>query len=109
LGREGGISSIFSLGRGDRRLFATSMCRFPVKLSFSFPPIPAKSISDVLMNRQSDPSIRFAYSRCEHLKESSNGGNWRGCIYILNRQGGSNLQDEYSNIWGLHGIAYSQS
>jgi hypothetical protein len=30
-------------------------------------------------------------------------------LYILNRQGGSNLQDNYSNIGGLHGIAYLKS
>jgi hypothetical protein len=49
-------------------------CRFAVKLSFPFPPIPSKLIDDVLTNRQSaTPSIRFAYSRCEHLKENSTG------------------------------------
>jgi hypothetical protein len=31
------------------------------------------------------------------------------CLYILNRQGGPNLQDIYSNIGGLHGIAYLKS
>ncbi len=25
--------------------------------------------------------------------------NWHGRIYILNRHGGTNLQDEYFNIW----------
>jgi hypothetical protein len=30
---------------------------------------------------------------------------WRRRIHILNRRGVSNLQDEYSNIGGLHGIA----
>ncbi len=34
---------------------------------------------------------------------------WRGRVYILNRQGGSNLQDEYSNIGGLHDITYLKS
>ena len=34
---------------------------------------------------------------------------WRGHVYILNRQGGSNLQEKYSNIGGLHGIAYLKS
>ncbi len=35
--------------------------------------------------------------------------NWHGRVYILNRQGGSNLQDEYSNIGGSHGITYLKS
>jgi hypothetical protein len=30
-------------------------------------------------------------------------------VYILNRRGGSNLQDEYSTIGGLHGNAYVKS
>jgi hypothetical protein len=34
---------------------------------------------------------------------------WRRSTHILDRHGGSNLQDEYSNIGGLHGIAYLKS
>ncbi len=30
-------------------------------------------------------------------------------VYILNRRGGSNLQDEYSIIGSLYGIAYLKS
>ncbi len=67
---------------------------------FLFPVAPALWIGIVSMNRrnaanlgQQDetvfPSIRFAYLRYEHSQRQQY---WRGHVYILNRQGGTNLQ-----------------
>jgi hypothetical protein len=50
------------------------------------------------------PSIRFAYSRCKkftkkiRLNSIGIGGT---TVYFLNRQGGSNSQDEFSNNLAL--------
>jgi hypothetical protein len=42
------------------------------------------------------PAVRFACSRCEH---SQSHWYWRNHSYFLNRRGGTNLQDKYSNKW----------